>query len=143
MKESRTERNCEETLLPLKALTIALTAEGLMYLYLAMCVLKKLDVGSVMKRLTHLGYVPLRYLDDLLCRFRMYAERYGMPSHLSVLLPCLQIDAPEGAGIYFQRRPIVTQRAISIAVSMMVATTQRVPIWFLFMCCLLLCPFGR
>lgn len=119
MKESRTERNCEETLLPLKALTIALTAEGLMYLYLAMCVLKKLDVGSVMRRLTRLGYVPLRYLDDL------------------------QSDAPEGAGIYFQRRPIVTQRAISIAVSMMVATTQRVPIWFLFMCCLLLCPFGR
>ena len=42
-------------------------------------------------------------------------------------------DAPEGAGTYFQRRPTVTQRAISIAVSMMVATTQRVPIWFLFM----------
>ena len=42
-------------------------------------------------------------------------------------------DAPEGAGTYFQRRPTVTQRAISIAVSMMVATTQRVPIWCLFM----------
>ena len=42
-------------------------------------------------------------------------------------------DAPEGAGTYFQRRPTVTKRPIRMAVSMMVATTQRVPIWCLFM----------
>ena len=61
MKESRTERNCEETLLPLKALTIALTAEGLMYLYLAMCVLKKVDEVTDLNRLSPfpLGYYSL------------------------------------------------------------------------------------
>lgn len=54
--------------------------------------------------------------------------------------PDLQSDAPEGAGIY-QRRPIVTQRAIRNAVSRTRATTHRVPICLMFMCCLVV-PCG-
>lgn len=55
--------------------------------------------------------------------------------------PDLQSDAPEGAGIY-QRRPIVTQRAIRNAVSRTRATTHRVPIWCLFMLLLFGCAIA-
>lgn len=41
-------------------------------------------------------------------------------------------NAPEGAGTY-QSRPMVTQRAMRMATSMTMATTQRVPILYLFM----------